>query len=118
MKKILVLFALIFPLVFSSCSKDDDPKEPSIENTKWVNVESGISATLHFVNKTECTWTLKTSDDKVHSSELYTYVYSDPTVTMTPKKTTLAKLRGTISGSGMTLYNMSQNTEIGIYLRK
>lgn len=118
MKKILFLLAIALPLVFASCSKDDEPTKPSVTNTQWVRVESGITATIDFINDKECTWELKTSTGSIYSSELYTYKYEDPIVTMTPQKDGLAVLKGTISGSGMKLYNVSQDKEIGIYTKK
>ncbi len=118
MKKILFLLTVLPFFVFTSCSKDDDPQKPSVENTQWVKVESGITATIDFFNSKECTWELKTSSGAVYSSELYTYIYEDPIVTMTPKTSGLAVLKGTISGSGMALYNVSQGKDIGTYVKK
>lgn len=115
MKK--VLFLLVMIAAFVGCSKDDDVK-PSVANTQWERVESGITATLSFFNETECKWELKRPDGSIYSSELYTYTYEHPKVMLNPKKDKLAVLEGTIEGSGMKLYNVSQKIEIGVYIKK
>lgn len=119
MKKLILFLTLILSVVCSSCSKDkeDDPK-PSLTNTQWESIKEGISASIDFFNATECKWILKTTTGAVYSTELYTYSYEHPTVTMTPLKDGLAVLKGTISGSAMRLYNVSQDKEIGIYTKK
>ena len=115
MKK--VLFLLVMVAAFVACSKDDDV-EPSVANTQWEQVESGITATLSFFNETECKWELKRSGGSVYSSELYAYTYVHPKVVLKPKKAGLAVLEGTIEGNGMNLYNVSTKKDIGIYIKK
>ncbi len=110
MKKLLLLFVFMLPLVFSGCSSDDD----SLEGTVWETTDSGedwdYKATITFSKSTfSVTGYYKydengdgvfTSDEIEPFNEVGTYTYDEPNIIVVWDG---EEETGTISGNKMTI---------------
>lgn len=96
MKKILFLILAILPLVLTSCSKDDDSSNETLNGTTWISPDDGDGErTIIFGDGTfrfALIYKGKTEIDKKG-----TYVYSKPNVTLSDGT------KGVVVGSTMTL---------------
>lgn len=119
MKKLLFLFSICF--ILFSCSSDDNSseKEPSLENTLWEKIEDGSKTALAF-NKSSCVLTLTVYNDDIEMSKSadYDYFYTHPEVTVIPRKSGDATLKGIVNNNKMTVTNTSTNKEIGVFIKK
>ncbi|MDR0419462.1 MAG: hypothetical protein LBH34_04545 [Prevotellaceae bacterium] len=77
MKKIIFALMLSLPIVFISCSNDDDPKFPeSIINTEWSTTIPGAGeCTISFTDASN--FTVNVAGGSIPG----TYTYTPPTIT-------------------------------------
>lgn len=119
MKKINLIAILIIAMFTSySCSKDDVEKiekKSTLENTIWVG-DASIANTTYTISfyKDECTTVMSHKTMDASSSYVYTYTYSHPIVTFTPKDTGNAVLKGVINENKMTVTNTSKEVLMGV----
>jgi|SRR5690606_8950763 len=117
MKKLLFLFSICF--ILFSCSSDDNSteKDPTLENTQWERLDDGMRMTFIF-SSSQCEYIIRSETSNVSLNTDFDYFYKHPEVTLVPKKSDLATLKGIINNNKMTITNTSTNKEIGVYTKK
>ena len=98
-------------MALSSCSKED--ATPSLSGTEWYRIEEGVVSTIHFMNEQE---SIITIDD--YATAYYIYSYEHPIVEFAPMQDGMASLRGTVSGLSMEVINLSNQKQVGIFIKK
>lgn len=108
--KNLLLLLLVLPLVFGSCSKDDDKDMvPSLKSTVWEGIQDETKATVTF-SELESTLVLSSTVIDYSLSASYTYTYEHPKVTMYPKESGKARMEGTVSSDYKTMILINTST--------
>lgn len=82
MKKYLFLLLAMLPMLFVSCSSDDD-ETASLKGTTWVCPDEGEGVRTLVFNKTEFLYTLQSKEET--ESVKGTYTYNPPLITLTSK---------------------------------
>ena len=82
MKKYLFLLLAMLPMLFISCSSDDD-EAASLKGTTWVCADEDEGVRTIVFNRTEFLYTLNSDQETV--SIKGTYTYNPPLITLTGK---------------------------------
>lgn len=119
MKKILLLLLLALPIMFVSCSDDDDEKNlTSLENTVWEETEDGVTTTLTFKSSDRCSLDFFSEDEGITITYTYSYSLNYPNIIMEPDKEGNARLKGTITDNTIKLINTSSDELVGFFIKK
>ena len=108
MKKLILLIALL-PILFSSCTKDEE----SIKGTMWSVTMNGNYRTIIF-DADSCTYTFNYAN-RAYTSK-YPYTLNYPVVNMQGDSFS-ADLRGSIDGNTMVVTNMSTHETLGVFIK-
>ncbi len=112
MKKLMFAMLAFATLAFAGCSKDDEDQAPSLTGTEWTEQDGSALIELSFTSSDDCRLVFSIPGTILRTTNYYTYEYNHPTVRMYPETYGNAELRGTISGSTMSVVNTSTSKTI------
>ncbi len=110
MKKLLLLFATLFVVSLSSCSKDEI--SVSLVGTVWSEIDGTVKKSIEFTSETRATYTLSSTAITYSSTFSYNYDYEDPYIYFTALDDGMANLKGKRSDSTMIITNVSSDENI------
>ncbi len=103
MKKLLFLLVAALPIMFFSCSDDDDKDSDGLSGTTWEYSESILgytfSSTIEFRSST--TFKLVSTDDEGSDTITGTYTYNHPNIVLSSTQID-TDLEGVRSGNKIT----------------
>jgi hypothetical protein len=112
MKKVLFVLAVVLPLVFSGCSKDDEtPLSNDLNGTTWICSGDNLSISLVFSETTA--YGTNTEYGRIVYQGTMLYEYRPPIVTFFESG---EKTEGRISGNKLTV--IGENNEVFEYIKQ